>query len=72
LHKAQSKNDRTYTEKDRKGKTDDNGKPVYYPHAKFITKEAVEEVNKLALAKFEEVRGSNGSSGGTTVDELPF
>lgn len=66
-------------DKDQNGKVDEQGRPKYYPHAKFITKEAVREVNDLVRDAY-----NGGTSGDSQVqqtqqthptpyvDDLPF
>jgi hypothetical protein len=59
-----------------------DGKKVYWPHAKLISKSAIEELNKLVAAEFENVKSTGGTRSARTdtvdvkpaqsVDRLPF
>ena len=50
-----------------------DGKKTYYPHAKLISKAAIEELNKLVADEFEKVKASGGtkSARNDTVDVKP-
>jgi DNA-binding cell septation regulator SpoVG len=62
-------------EKDRNGKTDPKtGRPVYYPHASFITADARQEINDLVMGKYNEAQGgvTTDTSTSQVSDDLPF
>lgn len=68
------------SEKDRNGKKDENGRDVYYPHAQFISALARQELNDLAIAKYNEVKEGKSTGKNTSrnrdnypvMDDLPF
>ena len=61
-------------------KVSKDGETNYYPHAKFISKEAVAEISKLVAAEYENVKNGGGTTASTVNntsavvadDELPF
>jgi len=58
-------------------KVEKDGQTNYYPHAKFITKEAVAEINQLVKSEYDKVRNGTTSDAVNTNnsspnDDLPF
>jgi len=55
-------------------KVEKDGETKYYPHANFISKEAVAEVSQLVAAAYEAERSSAGNKADSTdrADNLPF
>ena len=63
------------SDKDRNGKTDEKtGKPIYYPHASFISKESRDEMNALVVKQWESSTNGESVDNSTSQvsDELPF